>query len=112
MTIDTTVRKVEPPGWFEVLAGGGIAAVVIFSVGVFLSIVPILGWVLGPALMILAGLIFAWHVYEMFSRKPSYSGHCPYCGEPVLSGGPGAVGQCAACKNRFVQREDQLYKLA
>lgn len=111
MTIDSTVKKIDPPGWFEMFAGGGMAAVVIFSVGVFVLVIPVVGWILGPALMITAGLIALAHVVGMFSKKPDYAGHCPYCGSPASAGDPGSVGQCGACKNRFVHRDNQLWQI-
>ena len=112
MTIDSAVTRIDTPGRFEMFAGGGIAAVVIFSVGVFLLVVPVLGWVVGPALMITAGLIALTHVVGMFSsNKPAYAGHCPYCGSPAAAGEPGSVGQCEACNHKFVHRESQLLKI-
>lgn len=112
MTIDPTPKKIDPPGVLEMIAGGGIAAVVIFSVGVFLLVVPIVGWVVGPSLMVLAGLIAIAHIGGIFMRKPAYAGQCPHCGEPVTIGGPGSVSQCAACKNKFIHRRGQLLKPA
>ncbi len=111
MTIDTSVKKIDPPGLIEMLAGGGIAAVVIFSVGVFLLVVPIVGWVVGPALMIAAGLIALAHVGGIFSRKASYTGHCPSCGAAVTIGEPGSAGVCPECKSTFVHRNSQLRKI-
>jgi len=89
-----------------------MAFVVIFSVGVFLLVIPVIGWLLGPALMLIAGLIVMAHVGGIFSRKPAYAGHCPYCGAPAEAGDPGSIGECGACKNRFVHRDSQLLKLA
>lgn len=112
MTIDSTVKRSDSPGRFEMFAGGGLAAVVIFSVGVFLMVVPVLGWIVGPALMITAGLIALTHVVGMFgSNKPGYAGNCPYCGSPATAGDPGSVGQCGACEKRFVHRDSQLRKI-
>jgi hypothetical protein len=108
MTIDSTVKKIDPPGWFEMFAGGGIAAVVIFSVGVFVMVIPVIGWILGPALMITAGLIALAHVVGMFRKKPDYAGHC---GSPAAAGDPGSVGQCGACQNRFVHHDSQLWQI-
>ena len=110
MTIDTTVRRVNPPGRFEFFAGGGLAAVIIFSVGVFVMVVPIIGWAVGPALMITAGLIAVGHVIGMFRIKPGYEGDCPYCGSATPAGEPESVSQCETCKNQFIHRDNRLWK--
>lgn len=86
-----------------------LRAFLAFSLGsaVFLF-VPVLGWICGPMLML-------WSVIEilkMFSKAPSYSGTCPYCGNPVGAGRPGAVRKCIRCKNRFVHRDDRLWRTA
>ena len=112
MAIDSKVKKVEPPGSFEILAGGGLAAVVIFSVGVFMMVVPLIGWVVGPALMIVAGVVAVVHMGQIFRRKAGYAGNCPYCGAPTVAGEPGSVGECHACWNKFVHRDNQLWKTA
>jgi hypothetical protein len=111
MTIDSSVKRISPPGWFEMFAGGGLAAVVIFSVGVFVLVIPVLGWILGPALMITAGLIALVHVVEMFKKKADYVGHCPYCDASTTAGNPGSVSQCGACQHRFVHRDGQLWQI-
>lgn len=111
MTIDSTVHRIDPHS-IEILAGGGIAAVILFSVGVFLMVVPILGWVVGPALMLLAGVVAIAHVGEVFRSKPEYAGHCPNCGAEVVVGDTGSVGTCAACSARFEHRDGRLVKLA
>jgi hypothetical protein len=112
MAIDTTVRKVDPPALMEIFAGGGIAAVFLFSVGVFMSIVPVIGWVIGPGLMILAGVIAIAHIGGMFKRKPGYAGHCPHCGAEAIVGAPGTSGECEACKHKFVHRDAHLMEIA
>lgn len=111
MTIDSTVKKIDSPAAIEMLAGGGLAAVVIFSVGVFLLVIPVIGWLVGPALMIAAGLIAIAHVTGIFWRKAEYTGHCPYCDAPAVASEPGSVGVCGACKNKFVHRDGQLCKI-
>ena len=111
MTIDSTVRKIDAPAKFEMLAGGGLAAVVVFSVGVFLLVIPVLGWLLGPALMIVAGLIAISHVGGIFRRKPGYMANCPCCGAPTAAGEPGSTGECPECKSKFVHRESHLLKI-
>ncbi len=64
-------------GEFEIFAGGGIAAVMCFGVGVFLMVVPVLGWVVGSSLMLLAGLIALAHAVGMFKAASTYQGQCP-----------------------------------
>lgn len=108
MTIDSTVKRIEPPAAVEILTGGGIAFVVIFSVGVFLMIVPIIGWVAGPACMLTAMVILGLHIAGVIKSKPNYSGHCPYCGEETAAGEPGGTGRCGACKKTFVHRDGKL----
>ncbi|MBZ5601420.1 MAG: hypothetical protein LAO79_03855 [Acidobacteriia bacterium] len=103
--------KKTDPGRFEMFAGGGLAAVVIFSVGVFMSVVPVIGWIVGPGLMITAGLIAIGHVVGIFRAKPSYTGHCPNCGAPAAAGDPGSVGMCEACHSGFAHHDNQLWKL-
>ena len=110
MTIDSSVKKIDSPR-FEIFAGGGLAAVMIFSVGVFMLVVPVIGWIVGPSLMITAGLIALAHLVGMFRNQPGYAGHCPDCGSPVTAGGPGSVSECGACKNRFVHRDGQLWMI-
>jgi hypothetical protein len=111
MTIDSTVRKVEPPAAFEILAGGGIAAVVVFSVGVFLMIVPILGWIVGPCCMLAAGVILIAHIAGVIKSKPNYASHCPHCGAEAEAGEPESNGRCAVCRNAFVHTNGRLWKL-
>ena len=91
-------------------AGGGIAAVICFSVGVFLLIVPVLGWIVGPSLMLMAGLIATVHLIGMFRGRSTYEGHCPYCGAPATAGNPGSMGRCGACKHRFEHRDGQFWQ--
>jgi type IV secretory pathway TrbD component len=112
MTIDCTVRRIDPPGIVEMLAGGGLAAVVIFSVGVFLMVIPLIGWLVGPALMISAGVILLADMRGIFRRKTGYAGHCPSCGEPAMAGDPESVGECGACHSPFVHHDGQLVKVA
>jgi len=111
MTIDSTVKRINPPGFVEMLAGGELAALIIFSVGVFLMVVPVIGWLAGPALMIVAVLVGIAHVVGIFEKKPGYAGHCPYCGADAIAGDPGSVSKCDECKNRFVHREGRLWKV-
>jgi hypothetical protein len=112
MTINSSVEKIRPQATrFEIFAGGGLAAVVIFSIGVFLLVVPVLGWIVGPSLMLAAGIIALVHLVLMFRSKPHYTGHCPYCGSATTAGEPGSISECAACKNTFVHREGQLCKI-
>jgi len=108
MTIDSTVKRIEPPATIEILAGGGLAAVIFFSVGVFMTVVPVIGWIIGPALMITAGLIAILHIGEIFGKKAEYVGHCPSCGAQASAGEPESVHICAACKKQYVYREDKL----
>lgn len=108
MTIDSTVKRIDPPANIEILAGGGLAAVIIFSVGVFMMVVPVIGWIVGPALMLTAGVIAIVHVGEVFRKKPEYVGHCPFCGAEVVAGDPDSIHTCGACKKEFVRREDKL----
>jgi hypothetical protein len=113
MTTDSAVKKIErspQTGVPEMIFGGGIAFVVIFSVGVFLMIVPILGWIAGPSLMIAAGLVAVWHISRILRRNPEYSGPCPYCGAPATAGGEGSVSRCGACKKRFLHEEGGFWK--
>lgn len=113
MTIDTTVKRINPPGRFEFFAGGGLAAIIFFSVGVFLMVIPILGWIIGPSLMILAGGIAVAHLMGMFRRnRPGYVGHCPYCGSEEIAGEPDSVSQCTSCGQRFTHHDHQLSKIA
>jgi hypothetical protein len=111
MTIDSTVKRIGPPAAIEMLAGGGLAALIVFSVGVFLLVIPILGWVVGPALMVTAGLIAIAHLAEVFWSKAEYAGACPYCGAPANAPGPESVGECHACNHRFIQRNGELQKI-
>lgn len=111
MTIDSTVKRINPPAAIEMLAGGGIAFVVIFSVGVFLMIVPIVGWIAGPACMLTAALILIAHVAGVMKSKPNYTGHCPYCGAEAPAGEPGSSARCPECKKAFAHQNGQLLKL-
>lgn len=115
MTTDSAVKKIErspQTGVPEMIFGGGLAFVVIFSVGVFLMVVPILGWIAGPSLMLLAGVVLVWHLSRILRRKPEYSGPCPYCGAQATAAGDGTVSRCGACKKRFLHEEGQFLKTA
>lgn len=111
MTTDCSVKRIEAPGRFEIFAGGGLATVIIFSVGIFMMVVPIVGWVVGPTLIVLAGLIAIAHLTRLFRNRPAYSGHCPCCGLPAFAGEPGTTGVCYSCKNRFIHRDGALHRL-
>ncbi len=109
MTIDSTATRIEPrPTQFEMFAGGSIAAVICFSVGVFLLVVPVVGWIVGPSLMLTAGLIALAHAVGLLQNRSTYKGRCPYCGAPVTAGDPGSMGRCGACKHRFEHSEGQF----
>jgi len=110
MTIDNSVRRIASPR-FEFAAGGGIAAVVIFSVGVFMLVVPILGWIIGPGLMLTGILVAIWHFGGIFRNKANYAGHCPYCGAVANVGSAGSVAECPGCQRSFIHRDGKLNKL-
>ena len=107
---DTTVKRIDSPGRFEMFAGGGIAAIIIFSVGVFMMVVPVLGWIVGPSLMIAAGLLASAHVFGMFHKPPKYAGNCPHCGLASDAGNPGDLTECSGCGKEFMHRDRQLVK--
>ena len=109
MTIDSSVKRSDPPV-VEMLAGGGLATLIIFSVGVFMMVVPVIGWIVGPALMLTAGLIAAIHVAEIFRAKPDYAAHCPYCNAPVHPADRDSTGACGTCNHRFANRDGLLSK--
>lgn len=108
MTIDTTVKRIDPPTKWEMLAFGSVAFVFVFSVGVFLTIIPVVGWVAGPALMITAIVIAAAHIAGLFRRKTGYAGHCPHCGEAAMAGDPETTGICGACHHKFLHHQSHL----
>ena len=64
------VKHLHSGEWFEIFAGGGLAALIIFSVGLFLLVVPVIGWVVGPALMITAALVLVVHLFWLATKKP------------------------------------------
>ncbi len=111
MTFDSTVKRIGPPAAIEMLAGGGLAAIIVFSVGVFLLVIPIFGWMVGPALMLTAGLIAIAHLAGVFRSKAEYAGACPYCGSRATADGPGSIGECSACKNRFIHQDGRFQQL-
>jgi len=111
MTIDNIVTKIDLPGWFEIFAGGGLTAVILFSVGILFLAVPVIGLILGPAMMLTAGLVAITHVGLMFRHKHGYAGHCPHCGASVDAGEPGSVGECGDCQNKFVHRDNHLWEI-
>ncbi len=110
MTIDSTVTRVGPSGRFELFAGGGIAALWVFSVGVFMMVIPVIGWVVGPAFMITAAVIAVFHLIGFFKNTAAYTASCPYCGAATIAGEPGSTGECSACKHHFSHHDSHLWK--
>lgn len=107
MEIDSTVTKKEAPPFLERAGLSFLTASFAFFTGLILLFVPLIGWIIGPIVMIASLFTLG----NMFSAKPSYVGNCPYCGCSVDAGNPGTVTKCLMCKNRFVHRDGQLWKI-
>ena len=105
--IDSTVTRKEAAPFLQRAGMGIVGAIVCFILGAGMLIIPIIGWILGPIMMIGSIGIFG----NSFSAQPTYTGKCPYCGRTVLAGNPEDVRKCISCKNRFVHRAGQLWKI-
>lgn len=109
MTIDTTVKKSgSTAGRGELVASGLMEAVFCFMVGVLLLVVPVIGWILGPALMLLAALIIVVHGAALLTRRSGYVGRCPHCGAKTTVHSEDGTGRCPVCRRRVALHDGEL----
>jgi hypothetical protein len=103
--MSTKAERIEPLKGGALLANNLVAFVFLMGAGIGLFIIPIIGWVLGPVCII-------WAFQQLFQKpKPTWKGQCPYCQtEQFVPDGQG-VAQCLACKNRFINRDEQFSKI-
>jgi hypothetical protein len=87
----TTAKKIG-------LAKGCLASAMMLVFGVLVLIVPVLGWIIGPIMII--GSLGAWAHF-----KDQWEGPCPVCGKKVEVG---TSGTCPACKSRIVREKNQF----
>ncbi len=97
-------------------ASSSMVFVVSIIIGVLVCCIPIIGWILGPIIILSAlitpfiglGLGAAW---GKASRQ--VSGFCPYCGgtvtEIVQKNNISGI-DCTVCKNRIIVNGDDLLK--
>lgn len=121
-------RNITKASTFEKFSVGCVGGVGLFFLGLFISIIPLIGWLIGP-FMILGSLLFPF----VLAASKVYKGtvECPYCGHSidVIDQGPKKpnwwttsfvpslkkkqleafeksnksrrYGKCSHCKNRF-----------
>lgn len=101
----TKAERIEPPKGGALLGNNLFSFVFLMGAGIGLFIIPIIGWVLGPL------CIFGAFHQLLHKPKPTWKGQCPYCQtEQFVPDGQG-VAQCPACKNRFINRDEQFSKI-
>lgn len=80
--------------------------------GLFLLIIPILGWLLGPVVIIVGVLVIP---HAMISGDPNYVnnliGECPHCRKEVKTSMSSNSFDCSHCKKRIIVRDRQFYNL-
>jgi len=108
------VEKVIGPDSVE--SGCG-AAILAFIIGGLVSLIPVVGWILGP-FIIFAGAIIPfknfWDGIKGETRTMQFiEGPCPYCTGEVsvhVDNFDEVIGRdCPICKKRFVVREKQFW---
>ncbi len=93
----TTATKINPIIGF---LRGVLMGIAMFPVGFFFILIPIIGWVVGPVLML--GALLA-PILMMGLRE----GPCPVCGKRIIMILEDAR-TCAACESRIIRKEDQF----
>ena len=76
-------------------AGGGFMAI---FCGFALLLIPIIGWILGPILIIVGICLFFMKSSTLATRK----GPCPYCTLPVQTSGDDDAFTCKHCSERII----------
>ncbi|MEI6072395.1 MAG: hypothetical protein WCS31_11430 [Verrucomicrobiae bacterium] len=86
-------------------AGKGFMAILC---GVAVLLIPIIGWILGPILIIIGICFF----FMKSSTLATRTGSCPYCTLPVQTNGDDDAFSCKHCAERIIVKGRSFHTMA